>query len=392
MAKIVEPGEIVDGRWRVESELGEGGAGYVVRATDLEKSEEVALKFLLPSAAKDPELVQRFHREASAAAMLHSAPAIRIFEVRDLAQGRHVMAMELLSGKDLGQIIETDGKMSVERAVDLLLEATEAVAEAHSLGIVHRDLKPANLFLCQSADGDNRMKVLDFGISKVKSASARLTRTASVLGSPEYMPPEQLQGAKYVDARCDIWALGVILYELVTGSLPFNGKSEAMLTVQIVTGKPDPLATYSQDLPSGLQDVIFRCLEKNPADRYQSVADLADALAPFGSPKAIVFAAKIRDRLPEPPPYSQHFSIADANVAKPNIPKPGAVPAFESAKPPAQPLEEKKHVGPLPNPPVPKATPENMAGPLPQKKGPPMGLIAAVVVVLLAIVGFVATR
>lgn len=381
MAKIVEPGEVIEGRWRIESELGEGGAGYVVKALDLERSELVALKFLLPSAAKDPELVQRFHREAKAASMLHSAPAIRVFEVREIEGGRHVMAMELLEGRDLGQIIEQEGRLEVTRAVDFLIEAMDAVAEAHSLGIVHRDLKPANLFICEDEHGSTRVKVLDFGISKVKSASARLTRTASLLGSPEYMPPEQLQGAKNVDARCDIWALGIILYELVSGQLPFLANNEAMLTVNICTRSPAPLSTTLPDAPEGLEGVILRCLEKHPKERFQSVADLAEALAPFAGNHGKSMIAQIRDRLPEDPAYSQRFSLVLGAALLASASRQSGPTPVNLAKP----MSEARAEAPAVASPVAQSSPAANVAPEAKK----LPIVPIAIVAMVAIVGLI---
>ncbi|MFO0659437.1 MAG: serine/threonine-protein kinase [Polyangiaceae bacterium] len=314
--KKVEQGELVAARYRVEETLGEGGAGYVVRAKDELTGDKVALKFLLESVANDPEMVERFRREASAAAQIKSEHAIRIHEVQTLEEGLHYMVMELLAGMDLDQLIAERTRLEVSEAVDMVLQACEAVAEAHSLKIVHRDLKPANLFVTQR-EGKPHVKVLDFGISKVKDSSAKLTRTASVLGSPEFMPPEQLQGAKFVDARSDLWALGVILYEAVTGKLPFPGNNIGTLTLQIVTMQPDPPEKHREEIPLGLSAVILRCLEKKSTQRWQSIVELAEALAPFGSEAAATSVENIKRAMPAAPVYS----IAPPPSLVPSAPK-----------------------------------------------------------------------
>lgn len=337
--KKVERGELIAARYRVEDELGEGGAGYVVRAKDELTGDKVALKFLLESANNDSEMVERFRREASAAARITSEHAIRIHEVQTLEEGLHYMVMELLEGQDLDQLITERGRLEIAEAVDIVLQASEAVAEAHSLKIVHRDLKPANLFVTQR-DGRAHVKVLDFGISKVKDSSAKLTRTASVLGSPEFMPPEQLQGAKFVDARSDLWALGVILYESMTGKLPFPGNNIGTLTVQIVTQPPEPLEKHRPEVPAGLAAVILRCLEKKSAQRWQSIVDLAEALAPFGTSTAAESLDNIRRVMPAAPVYSMVPPPSLLPQAQPaRVARAAAAPAAPQVAAPAAPVQ-----------------------------------------------------
>ncbi len=304
MSDKFEPGEVIAGRYRVESLLGEGGVGYVVRVMDLTNGAPLAIKFLLQAGANVGEIVARFQQEARAASVLHSEHAIRIYEVGTLPSGEYFMVMELLNGEDLDHVLEGHGAIPVPLAVDYVLQACEAIAEAHSHGIIHRDLKPGNLFLTTLPTGAQIIKVLDFGISKVSNSSAKLTRTSSMLGSPLYMPPEQLRGAKYVDIRSDIWSLGVILYELSTGQVPFNASNVAMLSVQIFSSPPTPMAEYKQGLPPGFETVLLRCLSKNPNDRFQSVTELAQALLPFGPPHCQTYLPRIPYVPAQAPPPS----------------------------------------------------------------------------------------
>jgi serine/threonine-protein kinase len=206
------------------------------------------------------------------------------------------MVMEYLDGGDLSAWLEKRGPLPVELAVEFLLQACEAIAEAHALGIVHRDLKPANLFVVRLPSGGQCVKVLDFGISKrtgLSASGASMTRTSAVMGSPLYMSPEQMQASKDADARSDIWALGVILYELVTGESPFLADSMPELVLKIMSGAPEPIRNKRPDAPAGLEQVVLRCLEKDRARRYATVGELAVALVEFGPPRARLSVERI---------------------------------------------------------------------------------------------------
>jgi eukaryotic-like serine/threonine-protein kinase len=279
----INSGEVLAGKYRVDRILGVGGMGVVVAATHLQLHQQVALKFMLPEALRIPSFVERFAREARAAARLKSDHVARVLDVGTLESGSPYMVMEYLEGSDLGTVIETRGALPIEAAVDCVLQACDAVAEAHSIGIVHRDLKPRNLFLTQRNDGRALVKVLDFGIAKHKAQGGdlSLTKTTDVMGSPNYMSPEQLRASRAVDDRSDIWALGVILYELLTGLLPFAAESVTQLIAMVLTDHPRPIRGVRFDVPEELARIIERCLEKDPAARFASVAELALALAPF---------------------------------------------------------------------------------------------------------------
>jgi serine/threonine-protein kinase len=287
----VRAGEVLAGKYRVERVLGAGGMGVVVAAHHIQLDEKVALKFLLPQALENPEAVARFDREARAAVKIKSEHVARIIDVGRLETGAPYMVMEYLEGGDLAAWVRQRGPMPVEQVVEFVLQACEAIAEAHALGIVHRDLKPSNLFWVRRADGLLSVKVLDFGISKVernqgRTLDAGMTRTSAILGSPLYMSPEQLQSSRGVDARTDVWSLGVILFELVSGRLPFDAGTVTELVIRIATEPPVPLRTLRSDLPPGFENVVARCLEKDRDVRFQNVGELAVALRDYAPRRA----------------------------------------------------------------------------------------------------------
>jgi serine/threonine protein kinase len=280
----IQQGALIAGKYRVTRILGEGGMGIVVAAVHEHLDQPVALKFLLEELVSNPDIVQRFTREARAAVKIHSEHVARVLDVGTTEAGTPFMVMEYLEGNDLAEVLARRGPLPVQEAVGYLLEACEAVAEAHSLGIVHRDLKPANLFLARKPSGKPVVKVLDFGISKIPSSAkdAILTSAKALMGSPGYMSPEQMVDGSTTGSRADIWSLGVVLYELLTGTLPFSGDTMPELVAAILSKTPAPVAATRADVPVGLQTVIDRCLQKEPGARYADIAELARALAPFG--------------------------------------------------------------------------------------------------------------
>ena len=287
----VREGEILAGKYRVERVLGLGGMGVVVAAHHVQLDEKVAIKFLLPAMLHNQEVVGRFAREARAAVKIKSEHVARVSDVGTLENGAPYMVMEYLDGADLAAWLQNAGPLPVEQAVDFVLQSCVGVASAHGIGIVHRDLKPSNLFCLRGNDGQFIIKVLDFGISKVTSLSASeagggMTHTAAVMGSPFYMSPEQMQSTKEVDTRTDIWALGVIVYELLTGSTPFAGESYAEVAIKVATAPILPLRSFRADVPAGLEAVILKCLERDKRKRYRNVAELALALAEFGTKRS----------------------------------------------------------------------------------------------------------
>ena len=321
--------------------------GIVLLATHLKLEQRVALKVLRPSARGRPNVVARFAREARSAAKLRNEHVVRVLDVDETDEGDPFLVMEHLVGVDLETRVRRDGPLEAETAADYLLQICEGVAEAHAVGIVHRDLKPANLFLTKGADGEDLVKVLDFGIAHA-AEDLSLTAVDAVLGSPVYMAPEQLKGAGDVGPRADIWSLGVVLYQLVSGELPFHAASIAGLAAVIASEPPRALREIRPDLPVALYEVVDRCLQRLASERFASVIDLAGAVAVFASvPSAAVRvgrvarAAAVRQELP---------SSVDA--------LPVALPAVERVTAPVTAAEEPEEPPPPSAPPDerPKAT------------------------------------
>ena len=285
---MLELGSIVADRFRIERVLGSGGMGVVAIATNLQLDQRVVIKVLHDRFAGEPDVVARFLREARAAAKLRSEHVCRVFDAITQPSGSPLLVMELLHGRDLAAEIAA-GPLPVAEAVDRVLQACAGIAEAHAHGIVHRDLKPANLFVTRGLDGAPLVKVLDFGIAKLTTHTRQLTHDDVVLGTPVYMSPEQLRSARDVDARADQWALGVILYQAVSGRLPFSGPNVAEVAARIARDAPAPLDSARVD--PAFAAVVMRSLAKDPAQRYRDIVGFARALVPFGGPTAATTAA-----------------------------------------------------------------------------------------------------
>jgi serine/threonine-protein kinase len=287
----VRVGDVLHGKYRIDRVLGMGGAGVVVAGHHLQLAQNVAIKFLLPEALPSSEALIRFTREARAAVRIKSEHVARVLDMGTLETGTRYIVMEYLVGNDLSHWIEKNGSLPVDQAVTFVLQACEAIAEAHALGIVHRDIKPANLFVIRRPDGQLSVKVLDFGISKIPATIASttdlsMTKTNAAIGTPLYMSPEQMSSARRVDSRADIWSLGVVLYELVSGQVPFEGPTIANIFVGVTTRPAPSLRVSRPDIPRGFETVVAKCLERDPALRYQSVAELAMALVSYAPARA----------------------------------------------------------------------------------------------------------
>jgi serine/threonine protein kinase len=286
-SKLLSPGDLVDGRYKIDCYLGGGGMASVYRATHVVLEQAVAIKVVSPQIRELPGMAQRFLREARAATQLKSEHVARVSDVGTMADGAPYMVMEYLDGRDLDAIVESGEELTVEDAVDYVLQACEALAEVHGLGIVHRDLKPANLFLTKGADGLPCVKLIDFGISRTDSPlaskdRAKLTQPDTVMGSPRYMSPEQMESAGKADSRSDIYGIGAVLYELLTHKCPHEGESFLDIYAAATLGPPEAPSSLRTDVPKELDDVILRCLRIDPAERFVDAAELASALAPFG--------------------------------------------------------------------------------------------------------------
>lgn len=297
----VNPGDILGGKYRVDHILGKGAMGVVVAATHLALQQRVALKFMLECTVAGSVQQERFLREARIAATLKSAHVARVLDLGMLESGAPYIVMEFLEGRDLAALLKERRPLPVAEAVELVLQICEAIGEAHAAGIVHRDIKPANLFVTTDAAGMPCCKVLDFGIAKLSDAGSTLTQQGQAVGSIPYMSPEQLKGERDIDARGDIWAIGVTLYEALAGCRPFKGQTLVNIFGAILTEEPDPIAR--DDVPAGLGAVVLQCLEKDCSRRFASVANLVAALAPYAPRRAAIYVDRVAGvlRVPSEP-------------------------------------------------------------------------------------------
>jgi eukaryotic-like serine/threonine-protein kinase len=310
-------GDVICDKYEVTGTLGEGGMGKVLAARHRELDRKVALKFLHASLRGDPEACARFTHEARATSRLENEHVARVYDV-DKVEGVPFIAMEHLTGRDLGAELEERGQLPFKECADLLLQACEAIDEAHALGIVHRDLKPANLFVTKR-NGTPFIKVLDFGISKSTAAGdMSVTAHTGFLGSPSYMSPEQLTNPRSVDARSDVWALGVILYEMITGTMPFEGETVAAVATAILTGPYPSASEHRPGIPPGLADTIADALEKNRDERLPSVEAFAARVASYGTDVARASYDRIRRSASGSHPPSEGLPEPGAQKAPPS--------------------------------------------------------------------------
>lgn len=324
---------ILGGQYEVLEKIGTGGMGSVYKASQPSEHRVVALKILHPKLAGRKDLTSRFRREARAMMQLSHRNTVKVYNYGELEEdGSLYIVMELLEGRNLNQVVRREGPLPPERAIPILVQVCGALQEAHNLGIVHRDLKPENIFLCKHDGPVDFPKVLDFGLAKVterqmQPGSIILTQEGMVFGTPEFMSPEQAQG-RTLDARSDIYSLAVILYELLTGKLPFSARTPMEYIQKHVTDTVIPFAERVPDrtFPQGLEAVIVKALAKRPEDRYQTAEAFAEALRPFGGPAA---AAIPRDPVGKAPAPVR---------AQPSVAAVGSVPAATaSASAPVRP-------------------------------------------------------
>lgn len=276
----VPQGAVVGDRYEIGHEIGRGGMGVVYRGFDKTLQRNVAVKFLEPEHIKDEEAVSRFQREALSAGMIGHE---NICDVRDLGpidNGAPYIVMELLQGESLSATLDREASLPADRAVEIVLQMLSALEAAHIAGIVHRDLKPENIFLATGSGGRSRVKLLDFGISKYlgNKLEGRLTKTGFVMGSPFYMSPEQARGRQDVDHRTDIWSVGVVLFELLIGSLPYDGENYNEVMARIITERPPDPKVLNPAISDALADVVLKALSEDPDDRFADAVEFASAL------------------------------------------------------------------------------------------------------------------
>ena len=297
-AQPVTIGQLI-GRYRVESIIGEGGMGVVFSARHLDLDMRVAIKVIRAELARDERIVERMMNEARAVASLKSDHVVRVYDVARLPNGTPYMVLELVDGPDLDRVLEASGPMSVDDAVAHMLDVCVGLSDAHSRGIIHRDIKPENLLVESLTDGTTRVKISDFGIAKKAITSRRemsVTQESGSVGSPWYMAPEQMINAPDVDARADVWSLGVVLFELLSGTMPFPGDTPGEVCARVMSMAPVSIDAVRPDLPAGIKHVLERCLEKSRERRYPDVAELALDLAAI-SPKGMTKARSVARRL-----------------------------------------------------------------------------------------------
>jgi serine/threonine protein kinase len=283
--RLPQPGEILAGKYRIEETIGSGGMSVVFGATHQVTGKRFAIKWLVTNRNGSPgdadEAAKRFMREARVVGKLQHPHVVQVYDFGEV-DGTFYMVMEWLEGESLAARLDRAGPMSVEEAWTLLIPCLWAMNKAHDAGVIHRDLKPANVFLCAATDHKPAAaKVLDFGISKLNGlseAASIVTRTGMLLGTPHYLSPEQLR-AKPVDARTDIYAFGVMLYQVLSGELPFPADNLGELALQIATGEATPLGRLVPALPAGVEALVMRAMQREPIDRYQNLTQMIAAMS-----------------------------------------------------------------------------------------------------------------
>ncbi len=325
------PGASIAERYALERVLASGGMGVVWLARHVELGQPVALKFLHPELARNAALVGRFLEEARAAAALRGEHVVRVMDVGQLSDGVPYFVMEYLEGTDLEALLRKEGPFPPDRAVDYVLQACEALAEAHAVSIVHRDIKPENLFLVQGPSRRSIVKVVDFGIAKRLDASRAKIETGPQenMGSPCYMSPEQMSSPRTIDSRTDIWSLGVVLYQFLSGELPFDGDTVVEVFARVANAAPRPLGELRPEIDRQLDGIVRRCLEKNPADRFYSVGELVDALRVYRAAALLRTSPAVAPA----PSYLPAVELPDARTPEPRRVRSDAPVAIPSRPP-----------------------------------------------------------
>ncbi len=336
-------GTVIRGKYQILEKIGAGGMGVVYKARHLRFDEVCALKLVSSSLAQDPVFLQRFNTEALMMRRLDHPHALRVNDIDETEDGTPFIVMEYVEGDNLAHLLRDGRTLEPERAARITLQVCEALAAAHRLGIIHRDIKPANILLARAADGGDHVKVFDFGIAKVKEGSplgggASLTQTGMLVGTPAYMSPEQCQGARgdQLDGRTDLYSVGIVLYEMLTGAVPFSAKTPVALLLAHMQERPRDPRRVRPDLPRPLVDVVFRALEKDPAQRFQSAEEMRDALqatlAAMADPNRTV--AVMPRRSPAPVSTEQQPGPTERIITPRPLPPPDAAETQHVVTPP----------------------------------------------------------
>lgn len=337
--QLVSEGAVIAGKFRLERILGVGGMGAVFEATHVALGERVAVKFLRPELRDKPELVERFLREARSQFRIKSDHIVRVLDVGTAESGTPYIAMELLEGVSLHAHVRRLGRVAPGEAAEIVMQACDALSAAHALGIVHRDVKTKNLMLTSAPSGALRVKLVDFGVAQISSPDLgdRLTATETIMGTPLYMPPEQLRSARLADARSDVWAIGVVLYEVLTGSLPYLAESAADMLFRHYHETPKPVHEVIDGIPPALGAIVAKCLSLEPADRFPSAAALADALAPFARERTLLpRETLVSATAPEQPSSDDTMALSDTDIGSESL-APVSPNRRSSAPPPVLP-------------------------------------------------------
>jgi serine/threonine-protein kinase len=300
----LQAGQIIEGKYSIVRLLGEGGMGAVYEGENVRIHRRVAIKVLHPGAAENVDAVQRFEREAQAAGRIGSDHIVEVLDLGNLPSGDRFMVMEYLDGENLNHRIQARGRLTPHEAAPIMAQLLEGLGAAHGAGIIHRDLKPDNVYLVKSKRGlTDFVKILDFGISKFnklnKDSGMSMTRTGAVMGTPYYMSPEQAKGSKEMDHRSDLYSAGVILYEAVTGQVPFNAETFNELIFKIVLETPPPPQQLAPGLDPAFASIVQKAMAREPNDRFQTAADFAQALQGWlGTGQGVAFAPMPAPRPP----------------------------------------------------------------------------------------------
>ena len=311
---------MIGGKYRVERALGAGAMGAVFEVSHRVTGKRFAIKWLMPQLVATDGAVKRFIREAQVAGRFEHPHVVEVYDIGQESESLYIV-MELLEGESLADRLKRTPRMTPAHACEVVIPCLEGVAAAHQAGVIHRDIKPGNIFLCRVPEGRPELpKVLDFGVSKLTTTSdqgdATMTRPGMVLGTPQYMAPEQMRGER-VDARADVYAFGVILYELLSGRRPFNAQNFADLVLRVMTETPTPLDRLVPGVPAELSAIVWRAMAREPQARFASLGELIAALEPFRSPGQQVPLASVAPALPQPSPPSESLRAVERATIPP---------------------------------------------------------------------------